>query len=437
MASKLPAKAAAGILSACMLAACADKPAQEPQEEAGSQQEEQQTADTVIWIREPCFQIEEISELAANPFILGGMIEYMGYPIEWNKYDKEYGNPLKYRTDVIAVRTDGKWGLIDYEGNVIYPMVIEPAMAYSQEESCPVQYQPYAGFIVWQENGGGELFSEDFTSHSFILPGGIGGAASEPYVLDHQVLIEDMETMEIIPYENTFHEPLATGAYDDEGKMTRGALISADAAILYEFDGVPDLFAGGFIRVRESSLYDSRGKYGFVRTSDGKEITGGPVYDEAKCFADGYVPVRKGELWGYMDTEGNMATDFVFEFASVLNEGRAFVKYKGLYGTIDLAKTIGAGIPVTDGTLGGGYSPAAFEMPSIDPDPVIGTVTVNVDNLNSRSLPATYGEKLDKVARGQTYDVYDIYENEDYTWYRIEKTRWIASKDGWVTFSGN
>ena len=66
---------------------------------------------------------------------------------------------------------------------------------------------------------------------------------------------------------------------------------------------------------------------------------------------------------------------------------------------------------------------------------IIGSVTIKVTNLNSRSIPSTSGEKLAKVKDGQTYTVYDIAYGEGYTWYRIGEDRWIADQDGkWVDF---
>ncbi|GEM_PF-1225286 len=66
---------------------------------------------------------------------------------------------------------------------------------------------------------------------------------------------------------------------------------------------------------------------------------------------------------------------------------------------------------------------------------ILGSVTVKVTNLNSRSIPSTSGEKLPKVKDKETYTVYEIAYGEGYTWYRIGEDRWIADEDGkWVDF---
>ena len=66
----------------------------------------------------------------------------------------------------------------------------------------------------------------------------------------------------------------------------------------------------------------------------------------------------------------------------------------------------------------------------------IGTAGILVDDLNSRSTPSTSGEKLEPVKIYSEYNVYEVTENEGYTWYRIGENRWIADQNGkWVYYS--
>ncbi|MCR5229234.1 MAG: SH3 domain-containing protein [Solobacterium sp.] len=78
-------------------------------------------------------------------------------------------------------------------------------------------------------------------------------------------------------------------------------------------------------------------------------------------------------------------------------------------------------------------APAA-EKPAAEE--AIGTVTVNVDNLNIRDSASTSGRKLGKAVSGQTYSVYETSVSGGYTWYRIASSQWIAASGGWVTYSG-
>ena len=62
-----------------------------------------------------------------------------------------------------------------------------------------------------------------------------------------------------------------------------------------EYDFVNDLSNG-------VSLVKKSGKYGFVN-KDGKVVV--PlVYDESSTMSEGYAPVRKGDVWGYVDSLG-------------------------------------------------------------------------------------------------------------------------------------
>ena len=63
-----------------------------------------------------------------------------------------------------------------------------------------------------------------------------------------------------------------------------------------------------------------------------------------------------------------------------------------------------------------------------------GKVTVNVDELNIRSTFSTYGSRVGKAENGKTYDVFDSYYNQGYTWYKIGDNQWIAGKKEWVTY---
>ncbi len=68
----------------------------------------------------------------------------------------------------------------------------------------------------------------------------------------------------------------------------------------------------------------------------------------------------------------------------------------------------------------------------------IGKIWIDVDKINVRSTPTTSEDnKVDTVTIGQQLSVYEITENEGYTWYRIDEDRWIADNGSWVTYSAN
>ncbi len=81
-------------------------------------------------------------------------------------------------------------------------------------------------------------------------------------------------------------------------------------------------------------------------------------------------------------------------------------------------------------------APAATTAPTSS-NSVQGSVTVNVDGLNIRSTFSTYGSRLGKAENGKTYDVYESYYNQGYTWYRIGDNQWIAGKKEWVSYQSS
>lgn len=391
----------------------------------------------VIWFKEPSMKLEGTDDLASFPFILGASVEYSGYPIAWHlaNPDEREGIP-EYREDVLAVKKDGYFGIMDFDGNVIYPFIAANVFEEDRDQS-PVRYQPYTGYIMWKDYVGAEVFDKDFKTTSFAMAGGLGGYAPQPYVLDGKLLIEDVQTNQTGPFTNTYGLNIAVNVNDADRNPTGCAVVSKDSEILFETEGYCSGIVNGFLKVSENSDWMNPGKTGFARVKDGEKITEGTVYEETGVFSDGFAPVKKNGLWTFIDEDGNLLGDPLFTHVSGVNHGRAYVEYEGLYGILDVKTTAEKGIKMTRQTLAGDYQEEELVIPDIAPEKPIGKVTVNVDNLNTRSIPSTSGEKKEKVALGETYDVYEIFENEGYTWYRIDQDRWAADSSGWLSWQGN
>ena len=43
--------------------------------------------------------------------------------------------------------------------------------------------------------------------------------------------------------------------------------------------------------------------------------------------------------------------------------------------------------------------------------------------------------KKEKAEKSAEYDVYEIYEAEGYTWYRIGDARWVADGGSWLQYA--
>lgn len=408
-------------------------PAGDPQETENSAPEET-AAQKVIWTAEPSMELGRVVDMESHPFVLGASIEYTGYPAEWYACGpKDQLDVPDYRKDAVIVEKDGGYGIMDYEGNVLFPFVVKAEN--STQDYVPIHWQPWTGFIYWMENGSAQVFSPDFTKRSFVMSGGIGGYAPVPFIIDHKLYIEDLQTMDIGPFENTFGRNIAVAVDDDERNPIGCAVVSKDSEILFETEGHCQEIVNGMLKVSEKPDWSEPGKTGFVRVSDGREITGGPVYEDSGYFEDGYCPVKINGKWTYIDEDGNLIGDPVFDDAGLLNKGRAYVKYEGLYGIMDVLKTAENGIFINEEACEGDYMPKSMDIPEIAESEVIGTVTVKVDNLNIRITPSTAAEKKGKAEKSKTYDVYEIYESEGYTWYRIGEESWVADNGSWLSYA--
>jgi len=80
----------------------------------------------------------------------------------------------------------------------------------------------------------------------------------------------------------------------------------------------------------------------FVRSGDEVYLIvanqmSGEAYQDARPFSDeGYAAVKRGQKWGFIDVNGNVVIDFIFEDALSFGQHLAAVKQDGLWGYISL-----------------------------------------------------------------------------------------------------
>ena len=75
------------------------------------------------------------------------------------------------------------------------------------------------------------------------------------------------------------------------------------------------------------AMIEKDGKYGFVNKSG--KIVIPLINSSAQHCTEGLIPVRKNALWGFIDTEGNEVSQFVYDAASYFQWGRAEVVFEG------------------------------------------------------------------------------------------------------------
>lgn len=107
-----------------------------------------------------------------------------------------------------------------------------------------------------------------------------------------------------------------TGFIDQSGKVVIPA----------QFDAVRGGFKEGFTRVKKGELW------GFMNTT-GRVMA--LKYDAADDFEEGRARVKEKKLWGYIDHSGTEVIPMVFEDAADFHEGLAKVKKNGKWGYIN------------------------------------------------------------------------------------------------------
>ena len=68
--------------------------------------------------------------------IFASCYEFTGYPQRW---DPEC--PVEYTENAIVVKKNGRYGVYDYSGNILYDTVLEPYQSLADEN--PISYQNF------------------------------------------------------------------------------------------------------------------------------------------------------------------------------------------------------------------------------------------------------------------------------------------------------
>lgn len=113
------------------------------------------------------------------------------------------------------------------------------------------------------------------------------------------------------------------------------ALINSSAEPVTDFiyDGViTDDYGAAF---RQGRAFVNSGN-GWILLNEKNEKIGENVFDDAKAFSGGgMAAVCKGGKWGFVDTDGNLVIDYLYDDARSFSNGYAAVSGNGAWGYID------------------------------------------------------------------------------------------------------
>lgn len=207
--------------------------------------------------------------------------------------------------------------------------------------------------------------------------------------------------------------------YDISEDIIEVSKINASASNkAYEITYVPVTTAYvSYPQYRDNTFYDV-----MYLDSDGNQI--GETYETGYPFYEGYAAVKKDGKWGYIDKQGNVVVDFIFDKATSISDGKAWVIYNGKTGRLNIMDMINNNVPFTD------------EYLNVDAWKSDGKkrLEVTADALKKRQSASTSSDRVGRVAKGSILVYTDTTTADGYTWYKLEDGSYIADQNGeWIS----
>lgn len=425
--------------AALLLSACASqtKPGETPEpvmdvpEETAVPEESPLSID--IWDVDPVFEYDDIDTSFTSHWHHGkdnGEDDYLNYALIYPMQDiynssKQQGFTGSFEKGGLFVYKYGHFGVMNGNGIITFDpqyddYTIQSGMLINNTAvmACQIQY--------------------DYTSVYCTDHWGIGGAYRHLGSMTKDAMVID-----------TYHDKLIS-VYDLHADAVEAGLIEDDGYFIYDgqrFDDSSPNIIEGYIAVGKDSytqLTDGFNKRLIAFSEDtvllAAEDTSGirsdfefidmnghtlcSGYEDSYGFFEGYAPVKKDGKWGYIDKNGNCVTGFIFDKATPLCDGKAWVIYNGRTGRLNIKSMIENNVPFDDSIL----SIADYEAQD-----QTHWIEILVNKINVRSQPSTSGEKVSSIEYGQIIPYISKQDNEGYTWYQLNADRWIADQNGeWI-----
>ncbi len=215
---------------------------------------------------------------------------------------KYYNSTVGYNFAVIE--NNGKYGLIDYNGQIVLPIVYESIdlceASPSGQETILLAYDSnYNSFLVEKD---GSLTPKFFGGWGFERFATIYIMQGRPVMFDTD---EGQVEYSYDAYTSYRHGACTLGTFTNE---------TADVIPVQQIDGYRS--CKGEMPAYEVSLVSE--KYALFHLKTGELITDF-IFDDygANGFIEGILPVKKDGKWGYIDESGNMITDFIYDTSEV------------------------------------------------------------------------------------------------------------------------
>lgn len=372
------------------------------------------------------FEFDGLDELETLGYLQD--LSKNGYPQKWESYkpvkelvcyfdDTGFASGNSYTADSIVVKKGNLYGIYDYEGNELYPVSAE-GREYMGKPESPFRHDLISGVFYIDDKEYNmtddytarivQGFTEDFKgTEEYKIPDGL---CSNPEYLvwyNGNICKDSFISMDKpVKSDVTLNDmPNAVLSYVKDVTYVKGSAIITDKNVVTFEDYGLESFINNMVVLSDGEKYS-------VYNHSKKMMVTGFDFEDIKFYEDGYIPCKKDGKWGYLDKDGNVAIDFVFDDASTVYDNKAWVAYNGLYGVLDIEK--------------------ALELREEAPKP-IGSVKVLTKVLKVRDAAnADTGNRIGNVHEGDTVDYYETVKDDTYTWYRISNIGWIADDGEWL-----
>ena len=232
------------------------------------------------------------------------------YDLGLGRYDEieEYSNGYA------VVINEGKYGYVDHSGNYNIEPTYQYAGAFGRDFG-PIQDESGEWYYVDNEGNRRMNYPDDLELEVTKLG----------YIGNGQYAVGNEST---VYFANTDGE-IVSGPYQDAGAYNEQRAVVKKDDKWYLADVQRNSYRNGvaFAQIQEKYV---------MLNGDGKTVTT-QKYQDAKCFLDDtYAAVEINGLWGFVDNQGKVVIEPVYEDALSFSNGFAAVKKDGLWGYINL-----------------------------------------------------------------------------------------------------
>lgn len=366
-----------------------------------------------VWVKEPgSLDIDSFRDLDVKGGNLRkGYTESTGYGPSWLE--------KSYTGNAILVEKDQKYGIYDFDGNVVQPVQYGSVSGdfsrnryvYSSVEGGEPEGSFRYDFNLTDTPDFGSYQDDSNTGYAFITGDEYfpGSAQSENACqTDSQNVnfytLEDSPDPVILPVKNnaTCNDAQSVitdpDGFEIRGNFTDAVKIPAGMTPVYypDFtkdensitDNINTCFVNGVVK-----LLDQKGKIHLWDWQTQKYVSS-ESFSDATYFENGYAGVRKNGGWAFMDRNGKLITNYIFDQVSGLYDGKAYVTENGKPGILNLKESLKKKKFPAEKT--------------VEFAPVTGTVqtfTTNTNSLTSFRISddgTVYGRHYDIVSAGNT-----------------------------------